>query len=139
MADHNSIQRHDTTPPPPSDRAAKTNERKSHLRSLAVAGTLASVGAFTALAASNTHVASTAAPAASEQQGQDPTQSQTQQGLDDGFTQSPDNAGVVPSTDDYFDQGQAGQDSSGSQGGTVAPPQPGMGPGGSAPSMSGGS
>lgn len=138
MAQHTPIQGGDTTPPPPSERAAKTNERKSHLRSLAVAGTLASVGGFTALAASNTHVAPTATPAATQQQVQDPSQGQTRQGLDDDFTQSPDNAGV-PSSDDYFDQGQAGQNNSGSQGGMVAPPQSGMGPSGSGPSMSGGS
>lgn len=133
MAEHNPIQRRDTTPPSPSDRAAQTNERKSHLRSLAVAGTLASVGAFTALAASNTHVAANAAPSVTGQQVQDEFQDQTRQGLDDGFTQSPDDS-AVPTLDDGFGQSQGGQ-----SGGSIGPPQSGVGPGGSGPSMSGGS
>lgn len=128
MAEHNPIQRRDTTPPNPTDRAARTNERKSHLRSLAVAGTLASVGAFTVLAASNTQVTQSTTPPATEQQVQDQVQ-----GLDDGFTQVPDTT-ATPSQDDFFNQ-----DGSGAQSGTIAPPQPGVGPGGTGPSMSGGS
>lgn len=98
MAEHNPIQRRDTTPPNPTDRAARTNERKSHLRSLAVAGTLASVGAFTVLAASNTQVTQSTTPPATEQQVQDQVQ-----GLDDGFTQVPDTT-ATPSQDDFFNQ-----------------------------------
>ncbi len=132
-----------------NDRAAQVNERKSHLRSIATAGTLATMGAFTYLASSATHTASTS-PVVKGQAAQ-----QVQAAIntdDDGFVTAPGDTGTDDATfghdgfDDpsgtYFDPSQgsgSGFGSSSSGGSTISPPQMNSGPGGGAPSMSGGS
>lgn len=125
----------DLDPPAPRDparpnRSDLITERKSHLRSLAVAGALASVGAFAGLAASTDKPATTpnrSGDTLRQQQSVDGTQTDPQAGQTQGFD---DPQG------DFFDpnaqQGGTGQSA-------IGPPQGQLGGSQGGPSMSGSS
>lgn len=108
-----------------AERQAAIKQRTANLRTLAVAGTLASVGGFTVLAAGATHTAATSRAA-------DSTQLDTQAGAN---ASSAETGGYVTAvgpdgtTDEYFVS---------PQGASIAPPQSSFGQGGGS-NMSGGS